>query len=98
MARRQVGSTRRVGDGGSFPFAGALHSKSRSSPLLSICLVLVVYFSLNASFKFLNGIVYIFLNLNINSCSSFVDFQGACLLIGYAYSGPGICMIILVYR
>ncbi|KAH0922140.1 hypothetical protein HID58_022158 [Brassica napus] len=56
MARRQVGSTRRLGDGGSFPFAGALHSKSRSSPLLSICLVLV----------------------------------GACLLIGYAYSGPGI--------
>ena len=45
MARRQVGSTRRLGDGGSFPFAGALHSKSRSSPLLSICLVLVVYFS-----------------------------------------------------
>jgi len=44
MARRQVGSTRRVGDGGSFPFAGALHSKSRSSPLLSICLVLVVWF------------------------------------------------------
>ncbi|KAL1196452.1 putative pectin methylesterase CGR3 [Cardamine amara subsp. amara] len=55
MSRRQVGSTRRVGDSGSFPFVGALHSKSRSSPLLSICLVLV----------------------------------GACLLIGYAYSGPG---------
>ncbi|KAJ0236517.1 pectin methylesterase CGR3 [Hirschfeldia incana] len=55
MARRQVGSTRRVGDSGSFPFVGALHSKSRSSPLLSICLVLL----------------------------------GACLLIGYAFSGPG---------
>ncbi|KAG2314574.1 hypothetical protein Bca52824_017696 [Brassica carinata] len=41
MARRQAGSTRRVGDGGSFPFAGASHSKSRSSPLLSICLVLL---------------------------------------------------------
>ncbi|CAN7025003.1 unnamed protein product [Brassica oleracea var. botrytis] len=55
MSRRQVGSTRRVGDSGSFPFVGALHSKSRPSPLLSICLVLV----------------------------------GACLLIGYAFSGPG---------
>ncbi|KAF8101500.1 hypothetical protein N665_0205s0090 [Sinapis alba] len=55
MSRRQVGSTRRVGDSGSFPFVGALHSKSRSSPLLSICLVLL----------------------------------GACLLIGYAFSGPG---------
>lgn len=42
MSRRQVGSTRRGGDSGSFPFVGALHSKSRSSPLLSICLVLVV--------------------------------------------------------
>ncbi|KAF8095128.1 hypothetical protein N665_0341s0052, partial [Sinapis alba] len=41
MARRQTGSTRRVGDGGSFPFAGASHSKSRSSPLLSICLLLL---------------------------------------------------------
>lgn len=56
MSRRPASSTRRLGDSGSFPFAGALHSKSRSSPLLSICLVLV----------------------------------GACLLIGYAYSGPGI--------
>ncbi|XP_010518680.1 PREDICTED: uncharacterized protein At3g49720-like [Tarenaya hassleriana] len=56
MSRRPVSLTRRVGDSASFPFAGALHSKSRSSPLLSICLVLV----------------------------------GACLLIGYAYSGPGI--------
>nr|VDC94907.1 unnamed protein product [Brassica oleracea] len=56
MSRRQVGSTRRGGDSGSFPFVGALHSKSRSSPLLSICLVLV----------------------------------GACLLIGYAFSGPGL--------
>ncbi|KAL0863190.1 hypothetical protein Bca101_042308 [Brassica carinata] len=55
MSRRQVGSTRRGGDSGSFPFVGALHSKSRSSPLLSTCLVLV----------------------------------GACLLIGYAFSGPG---------
>lgn len=39
MSRRQV---RRVGESGSFPFVGALHSKSRSSPLLSVCLVLVV--------------------------------------------------------
>ncbi|XP_010529064.1 PREDICTED: uncharacterized protein At3g49720 [Tarenaya hassleriana] len=56
MSRRPVSLTRRLGDSASFPFAGALHSKSRSSPVLSVCLVLV----------------------------------GACLLIGYAYSGPGI--------
>lgn len=56
MSRRQVSSTRRFVDTGNFPFSGALHSKSRSSPLLSIALVVV----------------------------------GALLLIGYAYSGPGI--------
>lgn len=39
MSRRQVGSTRR---NGSFPFAGAFNSKSKSSPLLSIGLVVVV--------------------------------------------------------
>ncbi|KAF7809957.1 putative pectin methylesterase CGR2 isoform X1 [Senna tora] len=38
MLRRQVNPTRR---GGSFLLSGALHSKSRSSPLLSISLVLV---------------------------------------------------------
>ncbi|KAL5556161.1 hypothetical protein UlMin_038397 [Ulmus minor] len=44
MNRRPVGSTQRRP--GSFPFAGALHSKSRSSPLLSIGLVLVGAFLL----------------------------------------------------
>ncbi|EOX91777.1 Uncharacterized protein TCM_000855 isoform 2 [Theobroma cacao] len=41
MSRRQVSSTRRFVDSGNFPFAGALHSKSRSSPILSIGLVVV---------------------------------------------------------
>lgn len=51
-----MSSTRRFVDSGSFPFSGALQSKSRSSPLLSVCLVLV----------------------------------GGLLLLGYAYSGPGV--------
>ncbi|EXC12602.1 hypothetical protein L484_012979 [Morus notabilis] len=38
MSRRQVGSTRR---NGTFSLSGAFHSKSRSSPLLSIGLVVV---------------------------------------------------------
>ncbi|XP_023003473.1 uncharacterized protein At3g49720-like [Cucurbita maxima] len=38
MQRRQPTTTRR---NGSFPFSGALNSKSKSSPLLSICLVLL---------------------------------------------------------
>ncbi|TYH79055.1 hypothetical protein ES332_D03G035000v1 [Gossypium tomentosum] len=41
MSRRQVSSTRRFVDSGNFPFSGALHSKSRSSPILSIALVVV---------------------------------------------------------
>lgn len=41
MSRRQASSTRR---GGSFPFVGALNSKSKSSPLLSACLFLLVFF------------------------------------------------------
>ncbi|KDP32121.1 hypothetical protein JCGZ_12582 [Jatropha curcas] len=41
MSRRQVSSTRRFVDTGSLPFAGALHSKSRSSPLLSVALILL---------------------------------------------------------
>lgn len=36
-----MSSTRRLADTGSFPFTGALQSKSRSSPLLSVGLVLV---------------------------------------------------------
>ncbi|KAK3211031.1 hypothetical protein Dsin_015737 [Dipteronia sinensis] len=46
MSRRQVSSTRRFVDSGNFPFSGALHSKSRSSPLLSIALVVVGAFLL----------------------------------------------------
>ncbi|PKI31682.1 hypothetical protein CRG98_047927 [Punica granatum] len=41
MVSRQVGSSRRLVDRG-IPFAGSLHSKSRSSPLLSVVLVLLV--------------------------------------------------------
>ncbi|GAV57679.1 hypothetical protein CFOL_v3_01216 [Cephalotus follicularis] len=46
MSRRQVSSTRRYVDTGSFPFAGALHSKSPSSPLLSVILFLLGAFLL----------------------------------------------------
>ncbi|KAE8693374.1 Pentatricopeptide repeat (PPR) superfamily protein [Hibiscus syriacus] len=41
MSRRQVSATRRFVDSGNFPLSGALHSKSRSSPILSIALVIV---------------------------------------------------------
>ncbi|KAI4299221.1 hypothetical protein L6164_032701 [Bauhinia variegata] len=41
MSRRPVNPTRRSPDGGSLPFVGAIQSKSRSSPLLSIGLVVV---------------------------------------------------------
>lgn len=41
MSRRPVNPARRLAEGGSVPFVGSLHSKSRSSPLLSIGLVIV---------------------------------------------------------
>ncbi|XP_065872170.1 probable pectin methylesterase CGR3 isoform X2 [Euphorbia lathyris] len=40
MSRRPVNPARRLGDGGGIPFIGSVQSKSRSSPLLSICLVI----------------------------------------------------------
>lgn len=36
-----------------------------------------------------------FFDLKINCYSSFFTFQGACLLIGYAYSGPGMLYMII---
>ncbi|KAK9286620.1 hypothetical protein L1049_015020 [Liquidambar formosana] len=41
MSRRPVNPARRLVDGGGISFASSLHSKSRSSPLLSIGLVLL---------------------------------------------------------
>ncbi|KAK9929298.1 hypothetical protein M0R45_026402 [Rubus argutus] len=41
MSRRQVNPARHIGDGRSIPFVGAVQAKARSSPLLSIALVLV---------------------------------------------------------
>ncbi|KAJ9175041.1 hypothetical protein P3X46_013627 [Hevea brasiliensis] len=41
MSRRPGNPARRVAEGGSLPFVGSVHSKSRSSPLLSIGLVVV---------------------------------------------------------
>ncbi|KAL7245435.1 hypothetical protein ACSBR2_000714 [Camellia fascicularis] len=40
MSRRQLNPSRRIGDGGAVPFATALQSKSRSSPVLSIALII----------------------------------------------------------
>ncbi|TXG64011.1 hypothetical protein EZV62_011005 [Acer yangbiense] len=44
MSRRPVNPSRRHSDGGGLPFLGSIHSKSRSSPLLSIGLLVVVCF------------------------------------------------------
>ncbi|XP_058069654.1 probable pectin methylesterase CGR3 isoform X2 [Magnolia sinica] len=46
MSRRPVNPTRRFADSGSVPFVSSLHQKSRSSPLLSIGLVLLGAFLL----------------------------------------------------
>ncbi|KAL6211865.1 hypothetical protein ACLB2K_017088 [Fragaria x ananassa] len=41
MSRRPVNPARRIGDGGSIPFVGAVQAKARSSPVLSVALVLL---------------------------------------------------------
>ncbi|XXG64737.1 hypothetical protein AAC387_Pa05g2607 [Persea americana] len=50
MSRRAVNPSRRFTDSGSVPFASLLHQKSRSSPLLSVGLVLLGAFFLIAYF------------------------------------------------
>jgi len=55
MSRRPGNPARRLADGGSLPFAGSMHAKSRSSPLLSIGLVVVVIFIALCNFHFLWG-------------------------------------------
>lgn len=45
MSRRSVNPARRIGDGGNIPLMGGVQSKSRSSPLLSIGLLVVVLLS-----------------------------------------------------
>lgn len=47
MSRRPVNSNRRLVDGGGVPFATSLQSKSQSSPLLTIGLVVLVTLFLN---------------------------------------------------
>ncbi|KAJ6754892.1 S-ADENOSYL-L-METHIONINE-DEPENDENT METHYLTRANSFERASE-RELATED [Salix purpurea] len=41
MSRRPGNPARRLADGGSLPFVGSMHSKSRSSPILSVALLVV---------------------------------------------------------
>ncbi|XP_074331711.1 putative pectin methylesterase CGR2 [Apium graveolens] len=41
MSRRAASTSRRFADGGSIPFVGSLHPKSRPSPLVSVVLVVV---------------------------------------------------------
>ncbi|XP_072975462.1 probable pectin methylesterase CGR2 isoform X1 [Typha angustifolia] len=56
MARRVVNPNRRLVDSGSIPIGGSLHQKSRSSPLLSIGLVVLVAFLLiGYSYKGVGG-------------------------------------------
>lgn len=100
MSRRQVGSTRR---NGSFPFAGAFNSKSKSSPLLSIGLVVVVIvLGFNVQFfvcEFDCNVVYLQWML-LYYCARIViwcvvfgwNLQGAILLIGYVFKGSGLCL------
>lgn len=97
MSRRPGNPARRFADGGSLPFVGSMHSKSRSSPLLSIGLLVVVVLlkSCDLHFRwdaeFLIKCFALLWKLLIHFLFFFlVDIQGAILLIGYLYSGSGL--------
>ncbi|XP_054785295.1 probable pectin methylesterase CGR3 [Prosopis cineraria] len=71
MSRRPVNLSRRLADGGSIPFVGSIQSKSRSSPLLSIGLVVV-------------GAILIIGYVFSNSGGASVDIKGVSRLEGGA--------------
>lgn len=60
MSRRPVNPARRFDDNGSIPFVGSVQSKTRSSPLLSIGLLVVV--TSTSILYFLICVFFIFVN------------------------------------
>lgn len=70
MSRRQVSSTRR---GGNFPFVGALNSKSKSSPLLSVGLVVLVCFISTDHLSF--STIYVLVSILCGVAISVTDLE-----------------------
>jgi len=68
MSRRQVNPARRIVGNGGFPLAGAFPSKTRTSPLLSITLVLLVLLLRMAQLSYLNSFAVSIINLKSLSC------------------------------
>lgn len=88
MSRRSVNPSRRVADGGLPSVGGLLHPKSRSPPVLTIALVVLVVFI----FLFVNLVVRIshVLSWQKYACVFFFfGFQGVIILIAYFNSGSG---------
>lgn len=92
MSRRPVNLSRRLADGGSIPFVSSIQSKSRSSPLLSIGLVVVVIPCAFLSFHTvsLSLLCNIFMHLfHAAWCTKYI------LQLSFPSSSP--CMVVSMY-
>lgn len=99
MSRRPVNPSRRFGDSGGGLFSS---SKSRSSPILSVALIVLV--RANYYIDFIHIIIaiiiitildhlclsYYLLLLGESNNYNYLTFQGGLLLIAYLYSGSGL--------
>lgn len=101
MSRRPASLSRRLGEGAGIPFMGSLNPKSRTSPFLSVVLVLVVslikllmlmLFASQSQVISLRFCLCFYVLVKTNNDWEFAcdgNFQGAFLMICYIYSGPG---------
>lgn len=106
MSRRPVNQTRRFGDSTNVSLTGTLHQKSRSSPLLSIGLVLLgafflIVYSYRDSVGFGNEKEPLSIDEGGLSCTS--EFQRAMPILKKVYGdsmhkvlhvGPGTCAVV----
>ncbi|OVA14571.1 hypothetical protein BVC80_1811g36 [Macleaya cordata] len=107
MSRRPGNPARRFGESGSIPFAGSLHQKSRSSPFLSVGLV-VVGSLLLIGYSYSGSGIPVFINflfISLDSCglSCTLEAQTAIPILKKAYGdsmrkvlhvGPDTCSVV----
>jgi hypothetical protein len=85
MSRRSVNPSRRVADGGLPSFGGPFHPKSRSPPVLTIALVVLVILA----FCLLPGCYCCYFEFSGCSWCICSCLQGVIFLIAYFNSSPG---------
>ena len=83
MSRRPVNPSRRPQENAGASFASSLHQKSRSSPLLSVGLILGVYFHISSIFLNENFLLRIMVfrtsSVLFSTFRAFFSFPGTCI-------------------